>query len=129
MPTKDPTDAIRRKAATLAEVTEGESCNQSSFKVGKGAFLYIGPGAKGQGFKAMFKLKDSMAQAKKLAAEQPDRIQTGSTGWVTARFTSEKPLASSIWEPWLNESYYLSNGAGTGSKAKQAVTRKRKTSS
>ena len=48
----DPTDAIRRKAATFPAVAEGTSCNQTSFKAGKSAFLYIGPGAKGQGFKA-----------------------------------------------------------------------------
>ena len=104
----DPTDAIRRKAATFPAVAEGTSCNQTSFKAGKGAFLYIGPGAKGQGFKAMFKLKRSMPRARELATTDPSRYEVGSTGWVTTRFTADEPLPRSIWETWLEESYDLS---------------------
>lgn len=103
----DPTDPIRRKAVTFPAVAAGTSCNQSSFKAGTRAFLYIGPGAKGQGFKAMFKLKGSMPRAKKLARTEPDRFEVGSTGWVTTRFTADKPLPKSIWEAWLDESYEL----------------------
>ena len=104
----DPTDQIRKKAVTFPDVAKGSSCNQSSFKAGKGAFLYIGPGAKGQGFKAMFKLERSMPQAKKLATKDPKRFEVGSTGWVTTRFTVEEPLPKLIWEAWLEESYELS---------------------
>ena len=111
----DPTDEIQRKAGAFPDVTKGSSCNQSSFKAGKGAFLYIGPGAKGQGFKAMFKLKRSMAHARKLATTDPERFEVGSNGWVTTRFTAEEPLPKSIWEAWLEESYELS----CTSKAKQ----------
>jgi len=103
----DPTDAIRRKAVAFPAVASGTSCNQSSFKAGTGAFLYIGPGPKGEGFKAMFKLKRSMPQARALAATEPTRFEVGSTGWVTTRFTAEKPLPRSIWESWLEESYEL----------------------
>ena len=103
----DPTDPIRKKAVTFPAVAKGTSCNQSSFKAGRGAFLYIGPGAKGQGFKAMFKLKRSMSHARKLATTDPKRFEVGSTGWVTTRFTAEETLPKSIWEPWLEESYEL----------------------
>ena len=103
----DPTDAIRKKAVTFPAVASGTSCNQSSFKTAKGAFLYIGPGAKGKGFKAMFKLKHSMPHARELATTHPDRFEVGSTGWVTTRFTTEEPLPKSIWEKWLDESYEL----------------------
>ncbi len=103
----DPTDPIRRKAAAFPNVAKGTSCNQSSFKAGTGTFLYIGPGAKGKGFKAMFKLKRSMAQARKLATKDPGRFEVGSTGWVTTRFTAEEPLPKSIWDAWLVESYEL----------------------
>lgn len=106
--TSDPTDPIRKQAAKFPGVAKGTSCNQSSFKAGKGSFLYIGPGAKGQGFKAMFKLKGSMPDVKKLATKDPERFEVGSTGWVTARFTAEKPLPKSIWDKWLKESYALS---------------------
>ena len=103
----DPTDPIRRKAAAFPAVAKGTSCNQSSFKAGTGAFLYIGPGAKGKGFKAMFKLKRSMPHARKLATTDPGRFEVGSTGWVTTRFTADEPLPKSIWEAWLAESYEL----------------------
>ena len=104
---KDPTDPIRKKAAAFPAVASGTACTQSSFKTDKGSFLYVGPGAKGQGFKAMFKLERSLPQARKLAAGDPARFEVGSTHWVTTRFTEEKPLPPSIWEKWLQESYDL----------------------
>lgn len=119
---KDPTDPIRRKAAAFPAVDKGTSCTQSAFKSGKSAFLYIGPGTKGQGFKAMFKLDRSMPQARKLAAVDPDRFEVGSSSWVTTRFTAEEPLPKSIWEKWLKESYELS--CDSGSKAKKTTVEK-----
>lgn len=110
-PSTDPTDAIRRHAITYPGVAKGTSCNQSSFKAGKGTFLFIGPGTKGVGFKAMFKLKDSIPEARKLAAQHPDRFEVGTTGWVTARFTTENPLPKTVWLKWLNESYEVTCGA------------------
>ena len=115
---QDPTDPIRRKAVTFPAVAKGTSCNQSSFKAGKGSFLFIGPGAKGQGFKAMFKLELSIPRARKLAAKAPDRFEVGSTGWVTTRFTTEKPLPKSIWEKRLRESYDLTCASGAKGKTK-----------
>ena len=109
---QDPTDAIRRQAVTFPGIAKGTSCTQSSFKAGKGTFLFIGPGPKSQGFKAMFKLKASMPQALKLAEKDPKRFEVGSTGWVTARFTAEKPLPKRIWEKWLAESYDVTCGPG-----------------
>jgi hypothetical protein len=103
----DPTEVIRKKAAKFPAVAEGTSCNQTSFKAGKRGFLYVGPGAKGQGFKAMFKLDHSMAHARDLASAEPKRYEVGSTGWVTTRFSAEDPLPRSIWEAWLEESYEL----------------------
>ncbi len=103
----DPADPIRRRAVEFPAVAKGTSCNQSSFKAGRGAFLYIGPGRKGYGFKAMFKLERSMPHARELATTDPDRFEVGSTGWVTTRFTAEKPLPKKIWQNWLRESYEL----------------------
>ncbi len=117
----DPTEAMRKKAAALAGASEGQSCNQSSFKVAQASFFFVGPGAKGQGFKAMFKLKDSIVQAQQLAARDPDRVQTGSTAWGTARFTAEEPMAKALWEKWLKESYAISRTSGAKKKpAKKA---------
>ena len=109
--TQDPTDAIRRKAVTFPKVAKGTSCTQSAFKAGKGTFLFIGPGPKGQGFKALFKLKASMREATKLAARHPTRFEVGSTVWVTTRFTADEPLPEAIWKKWLTESYKITCGA------------------
>jgi hypothetical protein len=114
---QDPTDAIRRQAVKFPGVAKGTSCTQNTFKAGKGTFLFIGPGPKGQGFKAMFRLKASMPEARKLAAQDPTRFEVGSTGLVTARFTAEEPLPKRIWGKWLAESYAVT--CGTGQKAKK----------
>ena len=103
-----PIDAICQKALEYPDVMEGSSCNQMSYSIGKKKFLFIGPGAKGVGFKAMFKLEQSISQARDLAVENANRFEVGKTGWVTARFTEEDPLPAEIWEPWLDESYELS---------------------
>ena len=121
-PVKDPTDPIRNKAAAFPEVDKGTSCTQSAFKTNKTAFLYIGPGTKGQGFKAMFKLGPSLPQAAKLASKEPRLFEVGNTSWVTTRFTAEKPLPKSIWDKWLKESYELSRA---GPRKKTAKSRKR----
>ncbi len=119
----DPTEPIRAMAAAFPEVAQGTSCNQGSFKVGKSSFLFIGPGAKGQGYKAMFKLDRSLPQARKLAASDPTHFEVGGIGWVTARFTAEKPLSRSIWEKWLKESYGLFRKPAA--KARQPAARKK----
>ena len=106
----DPTEAIREMAAAFPDVVKGTSCNQSSFKASKGAFLYIGPGAKGVGFKAMFRLGKSIAQAEELEAKQPDRFDVGKNNWVSTWFSGEKPLPKKIWQKWLKESYGLAAG-------------------
>jgi len=103
----DPSYPIRQAAAAFTDVVTGTSCNQSSFKTKRGSFLFIGPGAKGIGYKAMFKLKESMPQAKELLEVNPDQFEAGSTAWVTARFTKDKPLPESIWGIWLKESYNI----------------------
>ena len=104
----DPTSAICAKAMSYPETEQSTSCNQTSFKSksGKRKFLFIGPGPKGQGFKAMFKLDFSYSQAEMLAKKDPDRFQSGKKGgWVTTRFTADKPLPASVWKKWLQESY------------------------
>lgn len=118
MPTaKDPTQALKESAAAMPETDVGTSCNQTSYKVGKTAFLYVGPGAKGVGYKAMFKLGDSLEEAQQLAEAEPDRFQAGAGNWVTARFSAEKPLPKKIWSRWLKESYAAATGGGSKKKA------------
>lgn len=114
---QDPTDAIREGAMKFPGVTTGTSCSQSAFKVGKGTFLFIGPGPKGQGFKAMFKLKSSMPAALELAEQDPKRFEVGSSGWVTSRFTAEDPMPKRLWERWLSESYDVTRGRDVTTEA------------
>ena len=101
----DPTKALKKAAAALPDVVEGTSCNQTSYKAGKKAFLYVGPGAKGIGYKAMFKLEASMEEAKDLAKSEPERFEPGVGNWVTTRFSAKEPLPKKIWSSWLKESY------------------------
>ena len=107
---KDPTEALKEAAAALPDVVEGTSCNQSSYKVGKKAFLYVGPGPKGVGYKAMFKLDASMDTARDMSDANPDHFEIGVGNWVTARFSSEAPLPKKIWSGWLKESYAAAAG-------------------
>ena len=114
----DPIQPIYEMAGSFADVETSMSCNQNAFKVGKVSFLFIGPGNKGVGYKAMFKLDKSLGQATKLAEKDADRIQVGVNGWVTARFTDKKPLAKTVWKKWLKESYELTINRGLAKKRK-----------
>ncbi|MCB9857586.1 MAG: hypothetical protein H6818_18035 [Phycisphaerales bacterium] len=122
---KDPTEAIRLKASQYPDVDKGTACTQMSFKAcGKG-FLYIGE--QGGRYKAMFKLKDSIPEAQKLAANAPEDFQVGSGGYVTARFSAEKPMAKKLWMAWLDESHALAVAGGAGKKnsaAKKTANKK-----
>jgi hypothetical protein len=114
---KDPTKALKKTVAAFPNVVEGTSCNQTSYKVGKKAFLYVGPGAKGKGYKAMFKLEASLEEAKALAECEPERFELGVGNWVTTRFSAEDPLPKKIWSSWLKESYAGAvKGGGTTKK-------------
>jgi len=96
-----------RQGRRVPRGREGYLLQSELVKAGGGTFLFIGPGPKGVGFKAMFKLRDSRADAEARAEAEPHRFEVGKTGWVTARFTAEEPLPKSVWEPWLDESYVV----------------------
>ncbi|MCA9322481.1 MAG: MmcQ/YjbR family DNA-binding protein [Planctomycetes bacterium] len=117
----DPIEAMRVAAAAYGGVDEGTACTQSSFKVGKKSFFFAGP--QGGRFKAMFKLTSSLETARKLATEEPDRFDVGTTGWVTARFTAEEPMPEKLWKSWLDESYESALASKAG--AKKAARKKK----
>ena len=114
---KDPTSALRKAAGALPDVVEAMSCNQTSYKAGKKAFLYVGPGTKGVGYKAMFKLEASLEEAESLSKGEPERYEIGVGNWVTTRFSAEDPLPKKIWSSWLKESHAGATKSGRASKS------------
>ncbi len=120
---KDPTKALRKAAGALPDVVEAMSCSQTSYKAGKKAFLYVGPGPKGIGYKAMFKLEVSLKEAKDLAKSEPERFELGVGNWVTTRFSAADPLPKKIWSSWLKESHAGATKSG-GAKKKSARRKK-----
>jgi len=118
----DAMEPIKQAASCLPATQIGTSCNQTSFKVNKKAFLYIG--VQGGRYKAMFKLKESRGQAIELAKKEPDCYEVGSTAYVTVRFTDDKPMPTKLWKKWLDESYQLSAGKAVPKKTAKKVTRK-----
>ncbi len=120
---KDPTKALRKAAGALPDVVEAMSCNQTSYKAGKKAFLYVGPGTKGVGYKAMFKLEASLGEAENLAKSEPERYELGVGNWVTTRFFAEDPLPKKIWSSWLEESHA---GATKSGRARKKRARRKK---
>ncbi|GJM23804.1 MAG: hypothetical protein DHS20C16_02190 [Phycisphaerae bacterium] len=118
---KDPTKPIRNKASEFPNVDKGTACTQRSFKANKKGFLYIG--TQGGRYKAMFKLEKSIPEATALAKKSPDNYEVGKNGWVTARFTTEKPIPKKTWEKWLTESYKLTGASKSRSTEKKKTTK------
>ena len=119
---KDPTQPIRLKASQYAGVDEGTACTQSSFKIGKNAFLFIGE--QGGRYKAMFKLDASRSEAEAMSKKHPDDYQVGSSAWITARFSAERPLPTKLWKKWLEESYQIASGGPDKLGKKTSATKK-----
>ncbi|MFG0256700.1 MAG: MmcQ/YjbR family DNA-binding protein [Phycisphaerales bacterium JB043] len=105
----DASERLREAARAMKDVTEGTSCSQTSFKAGGTAFLYVGE--QGGRTKAMFKLEASLGEAQEMSDETPKDFQVGKNGWVTARFSDEKPMPVRLWKKWLKESYALAAGS------------------
>ena len=120
---RDPTEPMRQRASRYPDVDQGTACTQSSFKVGGKSFFFVG--MQGGRHKAMFKLRASLPEAERRAAAAPDDYQVGSTAWVTARFTAEKPMPKGLWAKWLDESYELSRPAAQARAAAKTGGAKR----
>ncbi len=119
---KDPTEPMRQRATEYPDVDAGTACTQSSFKAGKKAFFFVGE--QGGRYKAMFKLDASREDAQARAEKAPDDFQVGSGVWVTARFSTEKPMPKRLWTKWLDESYALTVAPKKKATKKQATKKK-----
>jgi hypothetical protein len=97
--------ALRRIASRFPEVQEGMVCQKAAFKAGNKAFFFLG--MDDTSYNTMVKLRDSLAEATKLAAKDPDRYGVGGHGWVSANFGHNESPPSGLFERWIEESYRL----------------------
>jgi hypothetical protein len=93
----------RRIALGYPEVEEGVSCSKASFKARGKAFLFLG--AEEGSYTAMMKLGESLAEAGKLAAQQPSCYKVGARGWVTLVFRADESPPLGLMERWIDESF------------------------
>jgi hypothetical protein len=55
----------------------------------------------------MLKLSDYLAEAAKLAANEPGLYKTGAKGWVTVKFDADRSPPLDVLARWIDESYRL----------------------
>lgn len=101
----EPMKALRRLALAYPETQEGVVCKRIAFKARDKAFLFMGMDS--ECYDAMVKLRESLAEADRLAAETPDRFKVGGHGWVTVTFPHGQYPPPGLLERWIDESYRL----------------------
>lgn len=99
-----PMKALRRAALRHPDAREGVSCEGTSLekrtvKAHKKAFVFLGVSD------VMVKLRESLPEATRLAAKQPDRYRAGAHGWVKATFIDGEVPSLALLERWIDESY------------------------
>ncbi|MEM7202255.1 MAG: MmcQ/YjbR family DNA-binding protein [Planctomycetota bacterium] len=98
-----PMLALRKFANGLPEAEEGTSCVNRAFRARNKAYAYLG--IKGDRYKLMLKLVDSLAQAEALQDEDPDTWRVGKGGWTTVWLPLEERAPKGLLESWIEESY------------------------
>jgi hypothetical protein len=99
-----PWHALRTAALRYPEAEEGIACKGtaiecSAFKARKKTFLFLGAAD------VRLKLRESIAEATKLASKEPSRYEVGSLGWVKVKLSAGEPPPLDLLEKWLDESY------------------------
>lgn len=94
---------LRKFALSLPAVEEGTSCVNRAFRAGRKGFAYLG--MKGDQFKLMVKLTDSLPAAAALQKKQPDNYTVGKHGWVTVWLPHRDKVAKGLLEGWIEESF------------------------
>jgi hypothetical protein len=105
LPESRSTEAIRALAMKFPGVSEGISCNKCAFKAGGKAFLFMG--MDGDSWNLMLKLKDSLPEATRLAANEPNRYGVGGHSWVSLTFAHGESPPGGLLERWMEESFRL----------------------
>jgi hypothetical protein len=100
-----PMQALRKIALRYPEAEEGTSCNKSAFKARNKAFLFVGMDE--TSYNVMLKLRESLAEAAKLAAKEPHQYGVGGVGWIKATFSHKESPPPGLFERWIDESYRL----------------------
>ena len=116
-----PMKALRRAALRHPDTHEGVSCEGTSLekrtvKAHKKAFVFLGAAD------LMVKLRDSLPEAARLAAREPDRYRAGAHGWVKATLPDGEAPPLALLERWIDESYrvvVMQDGATAASKKKR----------
>src|SRR5262249_53302600 len=101
---KPPLQALRTAALKLPDVEEGIACKGtaiecSTFKVSGTAFRFLAAA------NIRVKLKESLAEAARLAAKAPERYEVGAHGWVKVTFGDDAQLPLDTLQKWIDESY------------------------
>ena len=123
-------ESLRRFALGLPGAEESVACvgtavEKRTVKAGGKAFLFLGPKD------LMLKLGASLAQARKLAHDDPERCKAGAGGWVTIRFESGMPLPAARLRAWVAESHALlsKTSAAVGPRETASIRRSKRASS
>jgi len=96
--------ALRQFALKLPGTEQGIACAGTKLECptvtvkGK-AFLFAGANH------LRLKLTDSIPEAKKLAAKEPDRYSVGANGWIAVASPDGTWPAMSLMQKWTEESY------------------------
>jgi hypothetical protein len=101
-----PLHALRKLALGYPEAEEGIACKGTkleciAFQARKKTFLFLGDA------ELKVKLGASLPEASRLAAKEPARFQAGPMGWVTVKFSAERPPPLDVLTRWIDESYRL----------------------
>lgn len=101
----DGTRALRAIAASYPETEEVGVCVNTSFKALGKAFAFVG--AKPEGYSLRLKLKASLEEAERLAAETPSVYSVGKFGWTLVKLPHDERLPDDLAARWIDESFRL----------------------
>jgi hypothetical protein len=93
------TAALRYPEAEEGIACKGTAVESSAFKARKKTFLFVSAAG------VRLKLRESLAEAAKLASKEPGIYTVGSLGWVHAKLGSGECPPFDLIESWIDESH------------------------
>ena len=108
-------DALRELALRHPDVEQGVACKgtaleSTTFGTRKKVFLFLGtvPG----GHRLRLRLRESVAEAKKLASRDAKGYVIGPQGWTKLTFDEHDPPPMDLLARWIEESYQVATSLG-----------------